>query len=53
MNALSFPRAVPNAVQIVFVAIGFLSSAWAQEPPSVKTGCNGQLSAEWAKIAAP
>ena len=28
-------------------------AAWAQQPPSVKTGCNDQLSAEMTKVAAP
>ena len=40
-----------------FIALGIACAAafstWAQQPPSVKTGCNGQLSAEMTKIAAP
>lgn len=34
------------------IACAAVFSAWAQQPPSVKTGCNGQLSAEMTKIAA-
>jgi len=46
-------KAVWLAVLALGLAGGIGSGAWAQEPPSVKTGCNGQLSARFAKIAAP
>ena len=54
---VNFHRPWPQVARSVVLALGLVSgmgsSAWAQQPPSVMTGCNGQLSAEMAQIAAP
>lgn len=54
MNVFTFFHIQPKVVGLAFLACGVgFSAGAAQEVPSVKTGCNGQLSAEFAKIATP
>lgn len=57
MKTLLSCNIAPRASVLARMVMGLIgiaaASAWAQQSPSVKTGCNGQLSAEMTKIAAP